>query len=146
MIAAGNRINHFDYQWGGGHANPSLSDNQTNPQPQGGERPGDNGTPGYDCSGATDHVLYGGGLGNLIGNTDPASGALEGAGDPGPGKWVTIYANGDHAYIQVAGIYLDTAAGYGRPPILTPPPSTGPRWSPNGTGPAGFIASHPPGL
>jgi hypothetical protein len=59
MIAAGNRINHFDYKWGGGHANPSLSDNQTNPQPQGGERPGDNGTPGYDCSGATDYVLYG---------------------------------------------------------------------------------------
>jgi len=56
---------------------------------------------------------------------------------------VTIYANADHAYIEVAGVYLDTAAGEGRPPR---PPNTGPRWSPNGTGPAGFIARHPPGL
>jgi hypothetical protein len=57
--------------------------------------------------------------------------------------WVTIYANAGHAYIEVAGIYLDTAAGLGNPP--NPPPS-GPRWSTVGTGPTGFIARHPPGL
>jgi hypothetical protein len=56
---------------------------------------------------------------------------------------VTIYSNAGHAYIEVAGIYLDTAAGLGNPPIL---PSTGPRWSTVGTGPAGFVARHPPGL
>ena len=44
------------------------------------------------------------------------SGALESVGDPGPGKWVTIYATAGHAYIEVAGIYFDTAAGLGNPP------------------------------
>jgi hypothetical protein len=63
--------------------------------------------------------------------------------EPGAGRWVTIYANADHAYIEVAGVYFDTAAGQGRPPH---PPNTRPRWSPTGTGPAGFIARHPPGL
>ena len=70
-------------------------------------------------------------------------GALESVGDPGPGKWVTIYATAGHAYIEVAGIYFDTAAGLGNPPN---PPPTGPRWSTVGTGPAGFVERHPPGL
>jgi Transglycosylase SLT domain len=144
MVAAGDRIDHFDYQWGGGHANPALSDSQTHPQPQGGSLPGDNGSPGYDCSGSTDYVLYGGGFGQtLLGGSDPASGTLESVGDPGPGRWVTIFATAGHAYIEIAGIYLDTAAGLGRPPN---PPSTGPRWTPVGTGPAGFAARHPAGL
>ena len=56
---------------------------------------------------------------------------------------MTIYANAGHAYIEVAGIYFDTAAGLGNPPN---PPPTGPRWSNVGTGPAGFVARHPPGL
>jgi hypothetical protein len=68
---------------------------------------------------------------------------LESIGDPGPGRWVTVYANAGHAYIEVAGIYLDTAAGLGNPPN---PPPTGPRWSTTGTGPAGFVPRHPPGL
>jgi hypothetical protein len=144
MIAAGDRIIHFDYQWGGGHANPALSDSQTNPQPQGGQLPGQNGTPGYDCSGATSYVLWGGGFGNsILGGSTLTSGQFESVGLPGPGKWVTWYANGGHVYIEVAGIYLDTAAGAGRPPN---PPSTGPRWTPAGSGPAGFVARHPPGL
>ena len=71
------------------------------------------------------------------------SGELESVGYPGPGKWVTIYATAGHAYIEVAGIYFDTAAGLGNPPN---PPTTGPRWSTVGTGPAGFVARHPPGL
>ena len=73
----------------------------------------------------------------------PASTTLESVGEPGPGRWVTIYANAGHAYIEVAGIYFDTAAGEGNPPN---PPSTGPRWSTVGTGPAGFVERHPPGL
>jgi hypothetical protein len=144
MIAAGNRIIHFDYQWGGGHANPALSDSQTNPQPQGGLGPGQNGTPGYDCSGATTYVLWGGGFGtSVLGGGSLTSGQFESVGDPGPGKWVTWYASVGHVYIEVAGIYLDTAAGAGQPPN---PPSTGPRWTPVGSGPAGFVARHPPGL
>jgi hypothetical protein len=117
---------------------------QTAPDP--GAVPGnrENGGPGYDCSSATDYVLYGGGFGQtLLGDQVPASTPLESVGAPGPGRWVTIYANPSHAYIEVAGIYFDTAAGEGRP---SNPPATGPRWSPTGTGPQGFVTRHPPGL
>ena len=84
MIDAGDRITGFDYQWGGGHADPAQSDSQTDPQPQGGTEPGQNGTPGYDCSGSTDYVLWGGGYGqSILGGSDPASGELMQLGDAG---------------------------------------------------------------
>jgi hypothetical protein len=144
MIAAGNRINHFPYSYAGGHGAVGQTMNQTAPDPAAYPGEQENGGPGYDCSSATDYVLYGGGFGQtLLGDQAPASTTLESVGDPGPGKWVTIYANPTHAYIEVAGIYLDTAAGEGKPPN---PPPTGPRWSTVGTGPAGFVARHPPGL
>jgi hypothetical protein len=144
MIAAGNRINHFAYSYGGAHGDPAQTMSQTNPNPAAVPGAEENGGPGYDCSSATSYVLWGGGLGHsLLGGGVLVSGELESVGDPGPGKWVTIYANAGHAYIKVAGIYLDTAAGLGNPPN---PPSTGPRWSTVGTGPAGFVARHPPGL
>jgi hypothetical protein len=144
MIAAGNRINHFAYSYGGAHGDAAQTMNQSNPDPAAVPGAEENGDPGYDCSSATSYVLWGGGLGqSLLGGAVDDSTALESVGDPGPGRWVTIYANGGHAYIEVAGIYLDTAAGLGNPPN---PPPTGPRWSTVGTGPAGFIARHPPGL
>ena len=144
MIAAGNRINHFPYSYGGAHGNPAQTMNQTNPNPAAVPGAEEDGGPGYDCSSATSYVLWGGGLGqSLLGGSVDDSSALESVGDPGPGTWVTIYANAGHAYIKLAGIYLDTAAGLGNPPN---PPPTGPRWSTAGTGPAGFVARHPPGL
>ena len=144
MVAAGDRIVHFAYSYGGAHGDPAQTMSQTNPDPAAVPGSEENGGPGYDCSSATSYVLWGGGFGQtlLAGGVD-VSGAMESIGDPGPGRWVTFYANAGHAYIEVAGIYLDTAAGIGRPPN---PPSTGPRWTPVGTGPAGFIARHPPGL
>jgi hypothetical protein len=144
MIAAGNRIDRFPYSYAGGHGAVAQTMNQATPDPAAFPGEQENGGPGYDCSSATDYVLYGGGYGqNLLQDSAPASTALESVGEPGPGRWVTIYANANHAYIEVAGIYLDTAAGLGNPPN---PPSTGPRWSTVGTGPAGFVARHPPGL
>ncbi|MGH2857055.1 MAG: hypothetical protein ACRDMJ_06175, partial [Solirubrobacteraceae bacterium] len=144
MIAAGNRIDHFPYSYAGGHGAVAQTMSQTAPDPAAFPGEQENGGPGYDCSSATDYVLYGGGFGqSLLGGLAPASTTLESVGEPGPGRWVTIYANASHAYIEVAGIYLDTAAGEGRPPN---PPSTGPRWTPTGTGPGGFVARHPPGL
>jgi hypothetical protein len=119
-----------------------MSQSDPNPAPVPGAE--ENGGPGYDCSSATSYVLWGGGLGqSLLGGRVLVSGELESVGDPGPGKWVTIFATAGHAYIEVAGIYFDTAAGLGNPPN---PPSTGPRWSTVGTGPAGFVERHPPGL
>jgi hypothetical protein len=144
MIAAGNRIDRFPYSYAGGHGAVAQTMNQTAPDPAAFPGAEENGGPGYDCSSATDYVLYGGGFGQtLLQDQAPASTTLESVGDPGPGRWVTIYANAGHAYIEVAGIYFDTAAGLGNPPN---PPSTGPRWSSVGTGPAGFVARHPPGL
>ena len=76
-------------------------------------------------------MLWGGGLGqSLLAGGVLVSGDLENVGLPGPGKWVTIFATAGHAYIEVAGIYFDTAAGLGNPPN---PPATGPRWSTVGT-------------
>ena len=144
MIAAGNRIDHFPYSYGGGHGDRAQTMNQTKPDPAAFPGAEENGGPGYDCSSATDVRA----VGRRV-RAEPARGGaaasteLESVGDPGPGRWVTIYANAGHAYIEVAGIYFDTAAGLGNPPN---PPATGPRWSTVGTGPAGFIARHPPGL
>jgi hypothetical protein len=144
MIAAGNRIDHFPYSYAGGHGAVAQTMSQTAPDPAAFPGAEENGAPGYDCSSATDYVLYGGGFGQaLLQGQAPASTTLESVGDPGPGRWVTIYANAGHAYIEVAGVYFDTAAGLGNPPN---PPSTGPRWSTVGTGPAGFVERHPAGL
>ncbi len=99
--------------------------------------------PAYDCSGATSFLLYAAGL---IGPSALDSSELESYGQPGPGRWITIYANSTHAWIVTAGIALDTA-NYGGPPI---PAGTGPRWR---TQPLAnladgtlYVARHPPGL
>jgi hypothetical protein len=69
--------------------------------------------PAYDCSGATSFVLHGAGL---LGANALDSTGLENYGLPGPGRWITVYANSAHAWIVVAGIALDTAS-YGGPAI-----------------------------
>ncbi len=48
-------------------------------------------------------------------------------GQPGAGQWITVYANSAHAFIDVAGIVLDTA-WYA--PVTPTNPSSGPRWQP----------------
>jgi hypothetical protein len=99
--------------------------------------------PAYDCSGATSFVLYGAGL---MGPNAVDSTGLENYGQPGPGRWITIYANSTHAWIVVAGIALDTA-DYGGPPI---PAGSGPRWRSeplaNLNDGMNYVARHPPGL
>jgi hypothetical protein len=99
--------------------------------------------PAYDCSGATSFVLYGAGL--LSPDALDSTG-LESYGLPGPGRWITIYANSAHAWLVVAGIALDTA-GYGGPPI---PTGSGPRWRSeplaNLSDGTAYVARHPEGL
>ena len=46
--------------------------------------------PAYDCSGAVSFVLYRAGLHSLW---PDVSGTLETWGHPGPGTWITVYAN-----------------------------------------------------
>jgi hypothetical protein len=122
MIAAGNEIAGKPYLYGGGHGLPLSAV-----------------APAYDCSSSVEHILYGGGL--LPGAYDGPSGALESVGEPGPGRWVTLYANADHVFMYVAGLRWDThdAAGPGDG-------SAGIGWHPLIRSAAGFVARHPLGL
>lgn len=122
MIAAGDQITGKPYLVGGGHGLP-LSEI----------------APAYDCSSSVEHLLYGPRL--LPPTYDAASGELESFGKPGPGRWVTIYANADHVFMYVAGLRWDThnAAGAGDG-------STGIGWHPLIRSSAGFVARHPVGL
>jgi 3D (Asp-Asp-Asp) domain-containing protein len=99
--------------------------------------------PAYDCSGATSFVLYGAGL--LSANAETSTG-LETFGDPGPGRWITLYANSAHVWIVVAGIAFDTAE-YGGAPV---PAGSGPRWRADPLANLGdgqqYVVRHPAGL
>jgi hypothetical protein len=113
VINAGNEIAHLPYIWGGGHATYEDS--------------------GYDCSGSISFVLAASGL---LKGTE-TSGQLMSYGDPGPGKWITVYATQGHTFMYVAGLRFDTVA-------LA---QNGSRWSNrSATEGGGFVARHPPGL
>ncbi len=112
MIEAGNVIARSPYVWGGGHG--KWVDK------------------GYDCSGSVSFVLASAGyLPSPL-----ASGPLMSWGEPGPGKWVTIYANDGHVWMTVAGIRFDTSGQR----------VTGSRWQNEMRSTAGFALRHPPGL
>jgi septal ring factor EnvC (AmiA/AmiB activator) len=111
VIAAANAIADTPYIWGGGHGSFESS--------------------GYDCSGAVSYALNGGGL---IESPLDSTG-LTTWGEPGPGRWITVYGNSGHAWMVVAGLAFDTSGG------------AGPRWhNPWPNSPEGFIARHPAGL
>ncbi len=106
-LAAGNRIGSEPYSYGGGHCPAAMVDP---PGPDACPDEQENGAPGYDCSSATSFVLWGAGLGQiLLGQTGRRVGGPGERREPGPGQWVTIDASGPHAFIDVAGIVLDTA-------------------------------------
>jgi cell wall-associated NlpC family hydrolase len=88
---------------------------------------------GYDCSGAVSFALAGGGLVSA----PMTSGQFMSWGVPGPGRWLTVYANPGHVYAVVAGLRWDTV-GDAR--------GSGPRWKPYDAYPQGFVARHFPGL
>jgi membrane-bound lytic murein transglycosylase B len=111
-IAAANSIATTPYVWGGGHASFYSY--------------------GYDCSGAVSFALYGAGLLD----SPLTSGALESYGEPGPGKWITIYANAEHTYMTIAGLRWDTVGDAN---------GTGPRWHAEPPYPEGFVVRHPAG-
>lgn len=109
-IEAANSIATTPYIWGGGHGSFS--------------------SPGYDCSGAVSFALNGGGfLSSPLDST-----GLSTWGEPGPGRWITVYANAGHAWVLIAGLAFDTSGG------------AGPRWhSSPASSTSGFIARHPSG-
>ena len=87
---------------------------------------------GYDCSGSVSFALAGAGLLQA----PLSSGQLENWGAPGPGKWITVYANAGHTYAVIAGLRWDTVGDA---------KGTGPQWHVALPYPAGFVARHPPG-
>jgi hypothetical protein len=126
MVAAGNRLDGASYLYGGAHGEP-LSSLQ----------------PAYDCSSSVSYVLHGGGV---FGEQAEDSTELESYGQPGPGQYVTVYANSQHAFMYVAGLRFDTSFNG----TDTGPNSgkSGPHWRvldhvPNW---ASWVVRHPPGL
>jgi peptidoglycan hydrolase-like protein with peptidoglycan-binding domain len=111
VIAAGNEIASKPYIYGGGHGKWDDS--------------------GYDCSGSVSYALHGGGLLE----TAMASGAFTSWGEPGPGQWITLYANGGHIYMVVAGLRFDTS---GRT-------RAGTRWQADMRSSSGYTVVHPAG-
>ncbi|MEY2536253.1 MAG: peptidoglycan DL-endopeptidase CwlO [bacterium] len=113
VIAGGNAIARFPYVWGGGHG--SFVDSA------------------YDCSGSVSYALAAAGLLDR----PLVSGQLASWGAPGPGRWITIYANEGHVFMVVGGMRFDTSGRDG--PL-------GSRWQKAPRSLAGFTVRHPPGL
>jgi cell wall-associated NlpC family hydrolase len=118
LMHAANDVAHKPYVYGGGHGRVA------------GEIWTDS---AYDCSGSVSYALASAGY--LDG--PETSGTLMRFGKPGPGKWVTIFANEGHTFMVVAGLRFDTS---GRQ-------NTGTRWQPaDARSYAGFTVRHPVGL
>ena len=112
IIAAANEIEGAPYKYGGGHGKWDDT--------------------GYDCSGSVSYALHGAGL---LDEAMP-SGSFESWGEPGEGTWVTIYANGGHMYMVVAGLRFDTSASR----------QVGGRWTRASRPSGGYTVRHPEGL
>ena len=116
-IKAANEINKMPYQYGGGH---------------GGKK-----DKGYDCSGAISYALRGGKM--LKEPLD--SGGFTTWGKTGEGEWISVYANGGHAYVMIAGLRFDTSsagAASGN--------QDGPRWWKEKAPTKNYKVRHPGGL
>ena len=111
VIMAGNKIRHKPYIYGGGHGSFQSE--------------------GYDCSGAVSYALRGG----KFLDSPLSSSPLMTWGNRGKGEWITVYSHSGHAYLEVAGIRLDTSGTGG----------AGPRWHKTAGDKSGFVARHPKG-
>ena len=112
VIAAGNAIATLPYIYGGGHASFHAD--------------------GYDCSGSVSYALAAAGLVS----SPMVSGDFEDWGEAGPGRWITIYANAGHVWMDVAGWRFDTVA-------LA---ESGTRWARGGGEFSDMVVRHPAGL
>ncbi len=112
VIAAADEIATRPYVYGGGHGSFESD--------------------GYDCSGSVSYALHGGGL---LSSPEDSS-ALESYGEPGPGRYITIYADAEHAWMTIDGRRYDTVALQ----------ESGSRWSSSMTSTAGYVVRHPAGL
>jgi len=112
VIEAGNQIARLPYRYGGGHQ--TWVDTA------------------YDCSASISFAFAAAGLLDR----QMVSGELADWGAAGPGRWITIYANGGHVYMYVAGLRFDTSGLR----------ATGSRWQAEPRDGTGFTVRHPVGL
>lgn len=112
VIAAADEIATRPYTWGGGHGSFQ--------------------SVGYDCSGSVSYALHGGGL---LSSPEDSS-ELESYGEAGPGRYITIYADAEHAWMVIDGRRFDTIALQ----------ETGNRWSDSMMSISGYVVRHPAGL
>lgn len=118
VIAAGNRIANTTYHYGGGHGSTL-----------------DRASPdSYDCSSSVSYALHGGGLLNA---SALDSTGFESWGEAGAGQWITVYADGGHVFMVVAGIEFNTGGS---------PHTDGVRWKPHINDTSGKAVRHPRGL
>jgi hypothetical protein len=121
----------------------------------------------YDCSGASDYILYQAGLSDPtvdVGDQVAGTGiTIESYGQPGPGRWITVFGSTGHEFIKVDNIVMDTAHYAPVQPQSVPDPyppddptnggpSSGPRWQPVSIIPSQlkdgntWVPRHPAGL
>lgn len=118
IISAANQVARAPYRYGGGHGGVGGDEIWTD--------------SAYDCSASVSYALASAGL--VQSPLDSTS--LMSWGKPGPGKWVTIFANPGHAFMVVAGLRFDTVERA----------RTGTRWGRAYSTVNGFVARHPEGL
>ena len=116
VIWAGNQIIGLPYIFGGGHASFD--------------------SPGYDCSGTVSFALHGA---SLLATPEDSSEFMV-WGSHGAGRWISVFGNSGHAYMDVAGLRLDTSSAD------DPSNQQGPRWRPLRPENEGFTVRHPLGL
>jgi hypothetical protein len=97
LLQAANTIAWREYVYGGGHNGWGKQ-------------------VGYDCSGSVSYVLHAAGLMNKSNGDkwkepfDSTQFEKYGAKSTPVNDWITIYANGGHAYMKISNLYFDTAA------------------------------------
>jgi len=131
MVIAGNELQELPYG-PTGHPDPRDADSE-------------------DCSSTVNYVLYRSGVRPIeeIVRENPLAQDYVDWGEPGPGKWVTIYATTsptDHVFVVIAGLRLDTSHdGTDEGPNRS---EDGPRWRILDRIPtwAAWSVRHPPGL
>ena len=115
VIWTANEIIGLPYVYGGGHSSFNAS--------------------GYDCSGTVSFALHGG---NFL-KTPMDSSEFMRWGSHGAGRWIAVFGNAGHAYMDVAGLRLDTSAAD------DPTDQQGPRWRPLRHANGGYVIRHPLG-
>jgi len=116
IVWTANQIIGLPYIYGGGHASFV--------------------SPGYDCSGTVSFALHGAALLTI---PEDSSEFMK-WGSAGQGRWVTVFSNPEHAYVDVAGLRLDTSAAD------DPTDQQGPRWRPLRRANSSYTIRHPLGL